>query len=153
MNTFLIQSGHVNLTDPCYEENPQYGRYNIPAKNGTWYAEVSKEDSRVSELIVYHEDHSSAFLNSPMENFGVDSGQFGIFDSSTYIGDSDDDERNWYMKICNCHEMDGGVVPDGTGFVSSTGYGDGVYYGFGTYIDGMLVKFSITFISEEEEEE
>jgi len=159
---FKISSGKVHLTDPCYDTSTWCGKYNVPAKNGNWIAELSVLDNeqtsgwgqRVAEFEVWHEDvRKSTLFPVPLDvDFGVDSGQFGVFDASTYIGDDEADKRKWYFKICDITDNMGGVTEDGTGFVSKTGYGDGGYEGEGAYIDGELVYFKIVFIEGEEED-
>jgi hypothetical protein len=153
MHTFTINSGLVNLTDPCYSTDKWCGLYNVPAKSGTWNVKVETFSDRVSSWTAYHIDHENDHTDYLVQDFGVDSGQFGIFDASNYIGDNDDDERKWYFDICDCHDHCGNTIPDGSGFVSSSGYGDGGYSGYGAYEDGVLVKFTIVFIEEEEYEE
>jgi hypothetical protein len=168
---FEIKSGKIHVTDPCYEVDTCDG-YNIPAKNGTWEVQVREVDSRVAEFTAYHLDHEPSSVDDlifdPSLDCGVDSGQFGIFDAEGYKGDTDDDDRKWYYDICRVtcpwwddedwrkHKDDPtyGVTPDGTGFVSSSGYGDGGYSGyFLRDEDGNVVAFRVVFIGDDEEEE
>ena len=163
---FQIKSGKVNLTDPCYDTSTFCGMYNVPAKNGTWVAELSVLTNaqtfgwgnRVESFEVWHEDVNKHNLNIvPMyADFGVDSGQFGVFDSSTYVGDPrSDKERTWYFMVCDLTIGDDmcGVTEDGTGFASRTGYGDGGYEGEGAYVNGELVYFKIVFIADSDEDD
>jgi len=171
-HTFEIKSGKVHVADPCYEVGTWCGGYNIPAKNGTWNAEVMEVGSWVAEFTAYHVDHEpnsvdDLLLDTSLD-LGVDSGQFGIFDVEGYKGYADGDDSKWYYDICrvtcpawddddwNKHKNDPtyGVTPDGTGFVSRSGWGDGSYEGyFLRDEDGNVVAFRVVFIGDEEEEE
>jgi hypothetical protein len=153
MLQFNIHSGFVNLTDPCYNTDTWCGAYKIPARTGRWNAEIAEDDDRVASFTVFADGFSDVMLSHMSVNFGVDSGQFGIFDSDTYVGDSDADGRKWYFDICELTNPCC-IIPDSTGFCSSSGYGDGSYEGFSSYDEeGKLVKFRIEFITEEEDEE
>lgn len=152
MKKFQINSGKVNLTDPCYDISTWCGSYGMPAKNGEWQVKIRHDQGRVSGWVAYHQDHQRASTYDLSIEFGVDSGQFGIFDASTYVGDTDDDGRKWYFGICDitCDSDRSGITPDGLGFVSSTGWGDGSYVGQGAFDEyGNLVKFVIDFMEDE----
>ena len=163
---FNIVSGKVNLTDPCYEPDNICNKCNVPALNGTWIATITKLNNqetygwgnRVESFEVCHKSVLNNTHRMPMipldTGFGVDSGQFGIFDASTYLKDETTEGKIWYKEICDVtlSKDQGGVIKNGTGFVSSTGYGDGEYQGYGVFIDGKLVYFKIVFIEYEDEE-
>ena len=53
MKTFTITSGFVNLTDPCYQVDAWCGKYNVPAKNGTWYATVEHESGMIKSFTAF----------------------------------------------------------------------------------------------------
>ena len=125
--------------------------YQLKMEHGMRLLNMNQE--WLNRSLPFHQNHENEITSLIDQDFGVDSGQFGIFDASTYIGDTDRDQRKWYMAICNCHTSDGNTIPDGSGFVSGTGYGDGSYIGHGAFINDELVKFSITFLEDEEEEE
>ena len=160
---FVINSGKVHITDPCYKADSD-PCYNIPAKNGEWNCDVKCDGDRVSEFAAHHVDDIENLIYNMEINCSVDSGQLGIFDAENYVGDTDDDEREWYFNICRvtCPDWDGvkenrpsyGIIPDGTGFVSSSGYGDGCY---SVYLakdnNGDLMGFRVTFIDENDEDE
>jgi hypothetical protein len=82
-------------------------------------------------------------------DFGVDSGQFGIFDASIYSTSISYNEPGFYKNCCDVTQGDFpyGVV-DSAGFVSASGYGDGGYEGFGAFEGDQLVAFRIEFITE-----
>ena len=159
MKTFEVTSGHVNLSDPCYSVGTWCGKYNVPAKNGEWVVNVERSDqgvwgNRVAGFTAYHKDHYGINLLPIDQDFGVDSGTFGIFDSDNYKGDTDDDERKWYFAVCE-HTFGGaqaGVIDDGSGFVSSSGFGDGSYAGEVAFVNDELVGFKIVFITEQDDE-
>lgn len=153
MSTFQISSGFVHLTDPCYEADGVCNLSNVPAKNGTWYYSHEYNDGIVTSFECWHEDHESDCMQSINMDFGVDSGQFGLFDISIYShGDSAsdfEDTNTFYGKCCEASKSCIGTV-DNAGVVSSSGYGDGGYEGSAAYEDGNLVRFRIDFISDRE---
>lgn len=161
---FEITSGKVCLSDPCYSrEDVDCGKFDVPAKNGTWIAEVCVEHNggwgdAVSAVTCIHQDSFIPMFSGLEFGFGVDSGQFGIFDSSIWEDESawDDENKTFYGKCCNmtCHTKERLGVIDGKGFVSSTGFGDGCYNGFMELdSDGNLIGFRIVFIDPNGEEE
>jgi hypothetical protein len=152
---FLVTSSKVCLSDPCYEKGTWCGEYDVPALNGRWEVEVKHTDGRVSEFTAYHKDHSGDTMFSCSTEYGVDSGQFGIFDSSIYEPETPfEDKDKFYGSACAttlCDERCGVVF--GKGFVCRSGYGDGGYDGCAAYQFGNLVKFSIVFIHEDEDDD
>ena len=150
---FRIESGQVHLSDPCYDLSTWCGKYNVPAKNGTWFAEVLESNNRIAQFGAYHEDHEEDWVSFFDQDFGVDSGQFGIFDVEIYDPESDYDTPGFYRDCCDVTLSRAmcGVVQN-RGFVSSTGWGDGSYSAEAKFDEnGNLVKFMITFIGDEEE--
>ena len=160
---FRVTSGKVHLTDPCYEVDmsSRYGAYNVPARNGDWHVEVEHINSwgfRVKRWRAYHIEENKVNQLNCLSNvlydndFGVDSGQFGIFDSEIYDGDSEYDQPGFYRDCCDitlARDLCG--VVSKRGFVSSSGFGDGCYDGYASYnANGELIKFVIDFIDENE---
>jgi hypothetical protein len=155
---FQIISGKVNLSDPCYNVDTWCGAYNVPARNGDWHVEVEHIDSfgnRVKQWKAYHKDFRNQYGVLMDVDFGVDSGQFGIFDSGIYNDNSEYDEPGFYRDCCDITltKDSCGVVSE-QGFVSSSGFGDGSYIGLASYDDnGDLTMFEIDFISSYDDEE
>ena len=116
-------------------------------------------------------------LDNPIGNLGVDSGQLGIFNAEKYNKavskevfeeslegefphedwkrvwkDDTSDKEKFYECCCNHTLKKGncGVIED-TGFVSSSGYGDGSYTAF--YLNDFkdnIVGLQVIFIDEDE---
>jgi hypothetical protein len=163
IGTFQVTSGALIISDPCYRTDEEHlGNMSIVlnAKEGEWEAYVTyNEEGRVSELVVYHTDLEHEILGtyeSP-ENF-VDSGQMGIFDYDAYPDcdkgqeQGDYGEPGFYNDCCMTTENGAGIVR-GTGVVSLSGYGDGVYSAYVTRsLDGHARCVSVVFIEEEEDE-
>jgi len=103
-----------------------------------------KSDGRVFGLLAHYEKEPISFEDSRWDRqefeVGVDSGQEGIFDFTSfkkdelvkglkrlYKNDPICPEDPWYSFCCDrtLAEMGAGVIPGGA--VSSSGYGDGVY--------------------------
>lgn len=142
---FSIQSGKLAASDPCYDDP-----HVLPAKNGVWNASIKlNSEGRVAELFAYAEGAEFHELSPIDLDFGVDSGQFGIFDNEIYIAGTEYGEPGFYNDCCQLTITSPyyGVL-DGKGIVTSSGWGDGCYDAFGSTIGGMLHSFKIVFIEE-----
>lgn len=155
MATFTITSGLVVLSDPCYDMDSTYQgmKFNVPAANGEWYVTVEKEDGRVASWKARRAD-SIPTVNTVFktEEFGVDSGQFGIFDMKIYNPTQEEGFTPFYQE-CMDKTLDdnrSGVIMD-KGFCSSTGYGDGCYQATLEFNQDVLTAIEIIFMEEEEE--
>lgn len=174
---FQITKGEMVISDPCYELGT-WCQGTADVLNGTWVAIPIYFDGRVARLVAYHKE---TIANNPAElqrlldmdfddelpfEFGVDSGQLGFFDKSTYrddasvkdlesydFGDSFDEEDGdlWYRVVTNqtIEMVDGkyknfGVIPNGC--VSSSGWGDGSYSVYTNVIDGIVFGLVAEFI-------
>lgn len=161
--TFEITSSSIVISDPCYK-NPSNELDNC--KNGRYkFWVIKNEESYIKEI-----KFISVECNYPLEHYEyfkeikipVDSGQVGVFDK-TFYGDNDvitDEDRGSatgvcddepFYHACNTHTL--GEEGFGTltkGAVSSSGYGDGLYYG-NIYKDtktGLVIGGHITFIED-----
>ena len=170
MDTFRFKLGNlVHLTDPCYDAPENKGEikfdgnglYNVPCAEGDWIATRQYSDdksinreNRVVGFTVINEDRGKKACRTKSYRVGVDSGQFGIFDASIYDNDSDYEvEGGFYRTVCDITITDAcGTVFD-SGFVSSSGYGDGSYDLVCGFVDDVLTFVSITFIYDEDEDE
>ena len=179
MKKFLVSSGKMVISDPCYSIPTWCQGIINNVKNGVWVADVEKVQSwgeRVSILFAHHEDNpyeGDSLLNGYGEelpfSFGVDSGQLGFFDHDHYrddnsandlpkydFGDDYDIEIGdaWYRAVCNItlDTEQWGVLPFGV--VSSSGYGDGTYSVFAvTNAQDEYVGFMVVFIGDDDDEE
>jgi len=178
MKKFQVTSGAMVCSDPCYTTDVWCMSTVNNVKNGTWAAEVDTVESyghRISELRVKHIDADTNGSKWEMltGDFGVDSGQFGFFDSVHYrkaasvkgvplydfggdflTDNSDRDGDIWYRACCNLTlgKDSWGVIPHGA--VSSSGYGDSSY-GVAALkdVNGQYIAFQVIFIGEEEDED
>ena len=185
MQKFEVTSGKMVLSDPCYTIPTWCQGVVDRVKNGTWVTEVNKTDQggwgeRVSYLVAFNEQalKEKPALEETLVNgwgkqlpfdFGVDSGQFGFFDSEHYrndksatdltkydFGDTYDQESgdSWYRAVSNLTLADEqwGVLPFGV--VSSSGFGDGSYSVFAVVNEyDEYVGFMAVFIDENEDDE
>jgi hypothetical protein len=171
MDMFRFQLGSlVHLTDPCYDAPENKGEmnfdgsglYNVPCAEGYWIAarlptdkfgEVAREN-RVVGFTLVSEDYDHQALRTKSYRVGVDSGQFGIFDASIYENDSDYDvEGSFYRTVCDITNQENCGTVFNSGFVSSSGYGDGGYDLICGFLDGKLAYASITFIEDYDDDE
>lgn len=176
----------VMVSDPCYTpdtwcqakiENVKEGEYN------TYCHKIDTGDfgERCSLLLAVHSsyDVNKMYWELHPDEIGVDSGQAGIFDMSTFRKDGiemevptigydgrdlnwldalksekDGKGEDWYIKMCKLtltEKMWGGYE---NGVVSRSGFGDG---GYTLYIakeeyTGKVIGFCIDFFVEEQEE-
>jgi hypothetical protein len=172
----------VYVTDPCYSD-PTWCQLKfdnvLPGKWVTWmiYDEL-QGTNRNAELHLIHEDHlkNNNLVYDWFGDFGVDSGQAGVFDAASYRDDAaaeamqtpqldfvlpirDQDGDRWYETICKFTLGDDGWGSYDSGVVSSSGWGDGMYPVYGAEVDEKIVALHLVFIDqsaeldEEEEDE
>lgn len=132
LGTFEISSGNIVVSDPC---NPLSLDFNVKtdkAKPGIWHATIVQKDMgeygiRNAYLLACHDD----YLNTDRElvvtvdgDFGVDSGQAGVFDVEHYL----ENDNAWFDNITE-HTINtpnrADVVDHGA--VARSGFGDGMY--------------------------
>jgi hypothetical protein len=158
MESFEVKSGKIVCSDPCYNRQTWCANFDLPAKNGKWIVSAKEKSerhwgTRVASFEAWHSENrgcSSAWETLPNE-IGVDSGQAGIFCSNIYPTGEDtgiyDDLNTFYGKCCakTLEEPFYGVI-DNSGFVSSSGFGDGGYEGECIKKDGEIVAVRVVFI-------
>ena len=123
MDKFLIKSGKIVASDPCYTLEPPTWCMGVveSVKNGEWIAKIETLDTmwggnRVSKLIVAHPDVvaingeeitiTKEFPDEPLDfRGGVDSGQFGFFDFDSYR--NDEPVKAIEVKFNNSDKEDG----------------------------------------------
>lgn len=169
-NTFVISSGALRVTDPCYDATTWCAGSLHDVKNGIWQAHVGFHDDahgwgrRVAYLHIVHGEAQSHFdphaefdstwVNSDID-VGVDSGQAGFFDLALFnqVCDNGALKDKFYDEICRLTSEDGGLVHS-IGAVSSTGYGDGGYDCLVRRDEaGNVIEAVLIYIAEYEEEE
>ena len=144
-----IELGEItDVTDPCYDADV-WCREKVWTFPGTYKCYVVEQDGRVVRSAIVHE---SVDIDSFKEDdwdyigeIGVDAGLAGYFDNKP---DFEDDE---WLDLCdNVFGVDNYfLVPtqNGTGFATSTGWGDGCYPVDGVCDDqGQYAAIRITFM-------
>jgi hypothetical protein len=173
---FVIKSGKIVLSDPCYDLGTWCQGVIDKVKNGVWIAEIEDTTDfggRISRLLAYHinfpttsDDIADDGELLPFEG-GVDSGQFGYFDFDEYRSDesvqgvprlAEQDqpiirEDEPFYSICCDRTLTKdmwGVIPFGV--ISSSGVGDGLYPTYGIKNgDGEYVAFTTIFLDRDED--
>ena len=154
--TFNVVSGKVCLSDPCYKAGTWCGKYDVPAMNGEWLVSYEEIAGVVYKFEAFHKDlNKILYTNKWINDLGVDSGQFGIFDSSIYSGGGDFDEPGFYKDCCDATlSKDSCGVIQNKGFVTSSGFGDGNYSAFAAYNEkGELVSILVDFVDEDDDDD
>jgi len=162
VGSFKIQSGHLRISDPCYDKDTWCTGIIKNVKKGEWEAHMKMIDldCNVAELIAYHKDISKStirgqkWIDQGIE-VGVDSGQCGIFDDFLYPTEKTgeyDDEKSFYGQCCKITLSDSAGVLD-FGVVSQSGYGDGSYECYTLEDKDGVVGVKIVFITEDEDED
>lgn len=180
-NDMIIRSGAVRVSDPCYDPETWCAGTIDEVKNGKWKGSVIRSDEgewgiRNAFLLVHHELTPRTYQSSGWEDtsidVGVDSGQAGIYDLDEFKGGQDNyGEGGWYDDNCDitlerknpnapeCGSVCGaGVLPDKSGVVSSSGYGDGgykcyIYKNKLDQVEAIMIDFGLLEEDEEEQEE
>lgn len=172
LGSFKVESSQIRVTDPCYEN--EGSAIFLKATPGVWQASTligpTAWNRRNKELRIWHEseteavftENETAFVRHP-KYAGVDSGQCGFFDASKFPDDTaqfECAEGTFYGRCCDTtgkedsSAVGGGVLPDGVGVLTSSGYGDGGYSVFVLYDDGgSAVAAVIYFISDDDEDD
>ena len=171
MSRFEITSGAMVCSDPCYTTDVWCMGTINNVKKGTWSAEVDELDGgRIAQLRVHHTDSGVETMSSKWEritgSFGVDSGQFGFFDSEHHrkadsvkhmdkadfgVNYDETPEDEWYRACCDLTLSDEswGVLPNGA--VSTSGYGDGCYDVYGLKnANEEYIALTVVFIDQYE---
>lgn len=162
----------VYVTDPCYSV-PTWCQIKLTnVLPGEWIVSMIYDEkggsNRNAELYLVHKDYQGKNLLYDWDwlgDFGVDSGQAGVFDAASYRDDAyaagittpevdfflpgDPLEGDaWYTKMCKFTQTNDGWGTYAAGAVSSSGYGDGMYPLYGAEVDGKVVALQLTFIDQ-----
>lgn len=145
----------IFVSDPCYRtdtwctekvENVLPGEYlyNIEVVDTGEFGE------RVSFLQVCHKDYATRIpkWECMSRDIGVDSGQAGFFDYKAFAAQGRDEKKHdaFYRECCGLTDDFGYALEDGTGIVSSSGYGDGCYDLYGARNeDGKIYALRLDF--------
>lgn len=164
MDTFVVTSGKLQVTDPCYDMDTWCAATLENVKNGKYHVEINRGNTGmfgdvITELLIYHESiiskkHKLNFrwIDS---NIGVDSGQAGFFDydklNEIKLNEQLDD--SFYKEMCEFTLEADCVGANEFGCVSSSGYGDGVYSLWVAEKNGEVVAAKIVFVSELEDDD
>jgi hypothetical protein len=168
----------VYVTDPCYSVPTWCQKKLTNVLPGEWVVSMIYDElggsNRNAELYLIHKDYQSTrgLSFDWLGDFGVDSGQAGVFDAASYRDDAYaagitrpklrqefflpgelTEGDAWYETICHFTLEGDGWGTYAAGAVSSSGYGDGMYPVYGAEVDGKIVALQLVFISQEEEDE
>lgn len=167
----------VYVTDPCYSVPTWCQTKLTNVLPGEWIVSMIYDEkggsNRNAELFLVHKDYQGKSLLYDWDwlgDFGVDSGQAGVFDAASYRSDSaaeaiktpkvdfflpgnDQEGDAWYEKICKFTLANDGWGTYAAGAVSSSGYGDGMYPVYGAEVDGKVVALQLVFIDQSADDE
>lgn len=153
-----IKNG-IYFSDPCYDENVWCIHKSVDIKPGTYWCFVkhaSNEETggwgqRVGEIAIFNADENIVVPDKIIANVGVDSGMCGFYDADYYL--STRNKELWYEDICYLVPPGDGHVHDGKCFISSTGYGDGMYSVIAGYNGDEMTSAIIRYLTEEDFED
>ncbi len=166
----------VFVTDPCYSVPTWCQTKLTNVLPGEWIVSMIYDEkggsNRNAELYLIHKDHQSSrgLMFDWFGDFGVDSGQAGVFDAASYRDDAyaagittpevdfvlpghDLEGDAWYEKMCKFTLANDGWGTYAAGAVSSSGYGDGMYPVYGAEVDGKVVALQLVFIDQSAEDD
>lgn len=168
----------VYVTDPCYSV-PTWCQLKLSdVLPGQWIAAMIPDELggsyRNAELHLVHKDYQASgnLMYDWIGDFGVDSGQAGVFNAASYRDDAaaagiktpdielpwgiDGEGDAWYQAMCRftlSNETNNWGAYD-SGAVSCSGWGDGQYAAYGAENeDGKLVAINLVFIPQDPEDE
>ena len=171
MTTTIKLGAEVYVTDPCYSVPTWCQKKLNNVLPGEWICTMIYDElegtGRNAELVLVHKDYQTAqHLYDWYGDFGVDSGQAGVFDAASYRNDSaaeaiqvpnldfvlpghDIEGDLWYEKMCKFTLGEDGWGSYDSGVVSSSGWGDGMYPLYAAENeDGKVVAMQLTFIDQ-----
>jgi hypothetical protein len=143
VGTFIVESGKIIVTDPCYKADEEAELQIILSnvKNGKWTASISYSDEEVvkSLQVFYGQKKSIGKWHICDKFIGVDLAQAGIFDFKAFGRDNANQSDDIVAS-----DAQGGVVSGGA--VSMSGYGDGMYqvkvkYNIFKEVVGVMIDF------------
>jgi len=164
----------VMVSDPCYSV-PTWCQIKVDGVlPGNYHTFAKQWDDRswgrrISKLCVVHEDYLNHDLKFRRNTgvVGVDSGQAGIFDLTTYRNDQiaesittpdvdfslHDNQAGdaWYAKMCKFTLSEQSWGSYDNGVVTSSGLGDGSYDLFVSKVDKKIVALHIDFLLEKKD--
>ena len=177
----------VYVTDPCYSVPTWCQTKLTNVLPGEWIVSMIYDEkqgtNRNAELFLVHKDYQGKSLLYDWDwlgDFGVDSGQAGVFDAASYRNDSaaeaiqtpyvdfvlpgrDLEGDAWYEKMCKFTLGESGWGAYDAGAVSSSGWGDGMYPVYGAEVDRkwwqiwkpkrQIVALQLTFIDQSADDE
>lgn len=176
MTQTINLGAEVYVTDPCYSV-PTWCQLKLSdVLPGQWIAAMIPDELggsyRNAELHLVHKDYQASgnLMYDWLGDFGVDSGQAGVFNAASYRDDAaaekietpqvdfsigrDMEGDAWYEKMCRFTLAEAGWGAYDEGAVSSSGYGDGMYAAYGANNeDGKLVAINLVFIPQDAEDE
>jgi hypothetical protein len=176
----------VYVTDPCYSVPTWCQTKLTNVLPGEWVVSMIYDEhggsNRNAELFLIHKDHQTAkdLSYDWFGDFGVDSGQAGVFDAASYRSDSaaeainppwidfvlpgrDQEGDAWYEKICKFTLGESGWGAYDAGAVSRSGWGDGLYPVYGAEVkrkwwqfwkpETQIVALQLVFIDQSAEDD
>ena len=176
MTQTINLGAEVYVTDPCYSVSTWCQLKLSDVLPGQWIAVMIPDELggsyRNAELHLVHKDYQASgnLMYDWLGDFGVDSGQAGVFNAASYRNDAaaekietpqvdfsigrDMEGDAWYEKMCRFTLAESGWGTYDEGAVSSSGYGDGMYAAYGANNeDGKLVSINLVFIPQDPEDE
>ena len=156
----------VMVSDPCYNSDNVYNRL-YEVLSGNYNCLISKEKFhlwgvRVRSMAILHTDFEFDFLNKGgyfKGQVAVDSGTMSICDYTYYdkhhINDKDENEldEEWYDKnVCAWCSRKNYHIANKLGFISTSGFGDGVYEVYTYSHNENIVGIEVVFIENDDED-
>jgi len=146
-------SGRLIVSDPAYDKDSSDLNLILDAATGTWTSEVEYtfipgRGKRVAKIISRNKNFDGPIT---YERFcvRVDSAKMSICDCESYP--EEDDICDVFLDKCHfatLNDLQCGIILDGKGFVSRSGFGDGLYDGrIGYDNDGTAVTVEICFLN------
>jgi hypothetical protein len=183
MTKTINLGAEVYVTDPCYSVPTWCQKKLDNVLPGEWVVSMIYDEKegtdRNAELYLIHKDYQSTkgLSFDWLGDFGVDSGQAGVFDAASYRDDAyaagittpevdfglpgdpvegdafvlpirDQEGDLWYETMCKFTLAEDGWGSYDTGVVSSSGWGDGMYPVYGAEVDGKIVALQLVFIDQ-----
>ena len=160
--TIKFNSGFVDITDPCYDNDMYWCRLRKELPVGEYKYEANIDDcgdwgKRVTSIRIQRKDWKGHHTTKLIGHIDVDAGLAGFFDNKPDYNRISPEHDEWVDDVCTdfLFKQDGQVYEahcDNAmrceGVFAESGYGDGEYpvYEIRSDYTGVIVGYKIKFI-------
>lgn len=152
----------IMLSDPCYEPDTWCSATLHIMRPGIYdcyadFCDQSEWGIRVTRLVIVPAETNETldYRHEVQACLCVDAGVFGVYDRTYFHRKKSENAEAWYDTnvLSWCMKEEAFICEDGKGFITTSGFGDGVYEAFCSHDEsGRINAISVVFIQPEEDD-